>query len=438
MQKSLFITYHYPPNGEVATLRAKALCACLREAGFNPEVITVTDDTYELTEPYKLSSIESLSTHRLTVPTHPVFWIYNTYKKLRPTTQDNKEQAPNNANTAPSTLKPGGFFYRLARVLLEAPDDKILWGIKAVFYARKLSKSQPFSFIISTAPPPTASFAAFVTSKLTQTPLVLDYRDPWTITPTPFSGEYWPTWLRKLFTKAEKMILAHAELVIVNTKQYSEYLSRHADIAADKIITIYNGYDIECPTAKQKNVKGNDLITIAHFGTLYINRDPMPFFKAVDNLLTGNPHLKKRLRIQFYGRNYQDLSELSSFSACSKITTIHQHIPRKEALSEMSKADILLAFAEGQPLQIPAKIFEYIGMRKSILLLGSDGATKDLVESIEGGRTAPASDVTAITQTLSDLITGEVFKQPTTLKNQEFSRKQQMKLLRERLVQQFK
>jgi hypothetical protein len=60
---------------------------------------------------------------------------------------------------------------------------------------------------------------------------------------------------------------------------------------------------------------------------------------------------------------------------------------------------VLLLFAEGQPMQIPAKAFEYMFLGRRILAI-CDGATARLMSLYDGARVATSQDVSGIESAL--------------------------------------
>jgi hypothetical protein len=55
----------------------------------------------------------------------------------------------------------------------------------------------------------------------------------------------------------------------------------------------------------------------------------------------------------------------------------------------MRQAPALLALQPSSPLQIPAKLYEYVAMGRPLLVVGGEGATSALVEKYRLGRCCP-------------------------------------------------
>src|SRR5205823_2738648 len=80
-------------------------------------------------------------------------------------------------------------------------------------------------------------------------------------------------------------------------------------------------------------------------------------------------------------------------------------VSRDRCVEEMSRSRCLLALQGGYPLQIPAKLYEYIASGRPILVIGGEGATVRLVEGNRLGACWP-NQVSVIKDRLTDIVTG--------------------------------
>jgi hypothetical protein len=86
-------------------------------------------------------------------------------------------------------------------------------------------------------------------------------------------------------------------------------------------------------------------------------------------------------------------------------------IPHDLCLQQMAMANVLLVLQPAYPLQIPAKIYECIAMRRPLLVIGGEGATAALVTRHQLGRCCP-NEVGAIKALLWRLMYGQERLQP--------------------------
>jgi hypothetical protein len=60
------------------------------------------------------------------------------------------------------------------------------------------------------------------------------------------------------------------------------------------------------------------------------------------------------------------------------VVTFIDFMKYEECVDLLYRSDVLLPFAQGQPLQIPTKLYDYIAVGRPILVFAEDGATADL------------------------------------------------------------
>ena len=81
-------------------------------------------------------------------------------------------------------------------------------------------------------------------------------------------------------------------------------------------------------------------------------------------------------------------------------------IPKGEVWNRMLASSWLLVLQQDFPLQIPAKLYEYISTKRPLLLLGDEGATKSLIDNYKLGVCCP-NDVEKIKQAIRNLKSSE-------------------------------
>jgi hypothetical protein len=91
------------------------------------------------------------------------------------------------------------------------------------------------------------------------------------------------------------------------------------------------------------------------------------------------------MKMRFIGNGKESdgksVEEMVREMGLEKVVEFVDRIPQSEALREIARSHVALLMAPAQPLQIPGKVYEYIGMRSTILAICTEGATKDLLRS---------------------------------------------------------
>lgn len=150
------------------------------------------------------------------------------------------------------------------------------------------------------------------------------------------------------------------------------------------LFIISRGYDKELYENIEKEEKPKLLfenkINIVYTGEIIENiRDIKPFIEAIKML---ESKLFNRLNILFFGNidNNSLIEQLKEF----KNIKINKRIDFKEALRYIIHSDILLFLGNKSSMQIPAKIYDYLGAKNPVIVIKGnkydkiEGLTEDL------------------------------------------------------------
>lgn len=373
MKKLLLIAYHFPPQSESSGyLRALKFCRYLPDFGWQPTVLTVHPRAYERVNSSQRFEIpSSLVVHRS--------FALDTRRHL--------------------SLK--GRYLRSTAI----PDRWSTWAPAAIASGFRLVRRQNHDLIMSTFPIATAVLIAWALHRLTGKPWIADLRDSMTEPDYPRDRQTWQAY-RWLERKA-----AHeaARLVFTAPSAVRMYADRYPG-AAERCSLIFNGYDEEdfAQIAASSPPSPPTRIRLVHMGLLYpIERDPRAFFRAISQLLRKREIDSGRLRIELRSSGYEtQYQAMLKEEGIESVVHLLPPLPYQEALRDMAAADGLLLFqAACCNHQIPAKLFEYLRLRKPILALTSpEGDTARILQDVGAGSIADLADASAIERTLPDFL----------------------------------
>jgi hypothetical protein len=136
-----------------------------------------------------------------------------------------------------------------------------------------------------------------------------------------------------------------------------------------------------------------------------LNRNPFPFLEAVDRLLNRPEVDESRIKVVFAGQcEFHGGISVRAWSTerrCGRVLTIHPALDASRLKQIYEEATLLLNFAEGQPIQVPAKTFELLSLGREVLVACEpDSDTSKVVAGIEGVFTVRLCD----TQNLDKLM----------------------------------
>ncbi len=265
------------------------------------------------------------------------------------------------------------------------PDEKNYWIPGAVFKGLRLLSKQDIGVISASGYPWSAFLVGAILSKFKGIPLILDFRDAWTLNPRPlWDNHFQRFWENKVLLQASKVIFA--------TNLIREgYIERYPWIDRRKFITITNGYeaaDFRHIEGEEKKNSKRFLITIT--GTfndsvppLDVDQSPYYFLKGFARLLKNdNGDIPKNIFVRFvgnFGRNNEDFVKRLGLENVVEITG---HVSHGKSIEFQLESDLLLLIISNCPESksiLTGKLFEYIGAKKPILALVPDGEAKDLI-----------------------------------------------------------
>lgn len=394
-RKVLVVAYHYPPDGGIGARRTEKFVEILPEFGWQPHILTVRKQYYEYTEeryPDLHLPLPRVTRTRV-VPNLSDVFVRVKRAVMRGNTGHNvQSQFP-----LPPNSKGRSSLWRVILSLLCMPDDKQGWFPCAVV-AGLLLRTR-FDVIYSSGPPWTGHLIALALHRLSGLPWAADFRDPWSTHlfkppgSTSWLSEKIEAWLRS-------QVLRQASALIYNTDRAASEACTIAPDVADKVYTISNGFDMtDVPQFRERPSDEPDRKVLVHAGTLSERRDPTPFLMAVEDLIADCSLDPGKLCIDFTGCNYVESSDYTRLmSRLSDLGCVVQNglIPRDECLQKLAAADGYIVITE-QPTQVPAKLYDYMLLRKPVLVVTESGsATAGVVERTRLGVIASNEDQSSL------------------------------------------
>ena len=240
------------------------------------------------------------------------------------------------------------------------------WIPSAVFKAKKIIKREKIDLIYVTCPPYPPAIIGAILKKITKKTLILDFRDAWTF--NPYHGT-------NIFNKLlEFFVLKNTDFLITTTKGTTEeYLYRYKFLK-DKIVTIYNGFDMD--DFPQKNIKGYDIFTITYTGSLHGTRSLEILFKAIEKTN------KRNIQILIVGLESESIKAVLNKYNLQNTVKFTGVVHQKKAIEYLCKSHLLFLIqgaTEKRCIPIAGKTFEYLNTGKPLLAILPDGDNVDLI-----------------------------------------------------------
>ncbi|MFA6142138.1 MAG: glycosyltransferase [Candidatus Omnitrophota bacterium] len=351
MKKVLFITYSWPPKGGVGVMRALKFVKYLPKFGWMPTVLT-TDDSARAS----MSRSEDAGMDM------------NFYKIVKTGYEEKFVFLPD----------------RLRKLLL-VPDTNIGWLDHALKQALKLHGEERFDVIFSMSPPSTAHMIGRLVKEKTGLPWIADMRDLWS--DYHFEKEFFLK--KRIFSiPLERKVLKDADLITIVSSNWARALARTSRVAPSRIRVVTNGFDEEdfngMPSMKPEK------FTMGYTGKLNrVSQDPEVLFEAVSECVKDGSIDRNKIDIEFYTLGFEkaDISGLAGKYKIDDIVKEHGPVDYKEALRIQKSSSMLLFFQwKGASGWYSAKIFEYLGSRRPIIVISEkDSIVNGLVRELNAG-----------------------------------------------------
>jgi hypothetical protein len=325
-----------------------------------------------------------------------------------------RQKSPENAQDDSVAVKPAIVVARVKDFLLDwafaFPDRQSAWYAPAVRQLRDIKKENIPDVVLATGGPWTSFQVGCALAKQFNRPLVLDYRDPWNCNPYySFSSQV----LFKKSQSAETQICRTASRIIANTEELRDRLVEEHSELRERCIWIPNGFDGDILMPEQvsqwKSNASSNGYELCHFGTVYGKRTPRVLLQAVWELFQNGQLKPEAIRLRFTGGWDTTDAECERYALdLEKHGFMRREPPISHnlCLKEMQQSSVLLVLQPDSPLQVPAKIYEYIATGRPLLLIGGEGATANLVHRHALGLSSP-NQLSSIKILLNELATGK-------------------------------
>ncbi len=406
MRKLLLIAYFYPPLGGPGVQRPAKLVKYLEQFDVFTDVITVKDIVFHSTDNKLLKEDKA---HKIIRTSS--FDLMSILKKI----------------SKPKTNKAVYFntpekYKKIIRNVFPI-DDKIGWLPFVMKAGKKLFKKNRYDAVMATMGPYTSGIAAYKLAKKNKLPLIIDYRDHWTLNPY----ITFVTKLHKRYSKKwENKILRFASVITVVSKTMKKDLIREfGEVLKNKIKVIYNGWDAD--DFSNFVIWKNEKLVIKYIGNFYGYRTPKYLLKALE-LLQSRGQITDDILIEFTGNYYSETIDYIINSKVAHMIKINSQIEHKDAIKSLMNCDALLLFIASHKGKgvLTGKLFEYLRSGKEILaMVPPEGEAAEILRHNKHDLICEMEDIEMIAKNFLKLIKILNKKSKKRKINFEFSRESQ-------------
>ena len=377
MKKILILAYDFPPYNSVGAQRPFSWYKYMHEFGYQPVVVTrhwnddITSEV-DYIKPSLKQSIERIDNNcgiLIRVPFNPNF--------------RDRFLIKNGLQKFAFLRKALSLFHIYKQYLF---NEKVYYDIYKE--AENYIRHNKIDVILASGEPYVLFKYANRLSAKYNIPWVADYRDNWS------NDHYVPTVLKKFYEILERYYLKNVSLITTAAPSSKDALNEL--FPEKRMEVIFNGFFEEKFTEAADIPQESKVFTISYAGWIYPYQRLEVFLEGVKLFIeeTNQP----KLNINFFGIEFfpgQKQRILQFDPNLNEFITITDRISHDEVIKQMAPSHLLLVLADNKTIAVATKIFDYLALKRKILLVIDDEAilSKILSETNAGIKCRNAEDV---------------------------------------------
>ena len=371
----LLVSQAFPPEAVVGALRAGNVARAFRDAGYHVVVVTAALEGEAAGEREWLPGVQ-VKTIVLGPRYRDRLTAFLRKWQTKAAVADDPQPVPGPPAPSPSV----GRLRSLVLSVVWIPDDELRFVLPAYRAARRLRKD--VDLVYTTAPSHSTNLVGLLLRRLHRIRWCAEFRDPWCY---PQSSPVTPL-VARVNRWLERLCINAADYLVTVAEQTANLYRQRLGAAAGKVIVVRNGIPALNPRLRQRN---GEPFRIVYSGNIYGGRDPRAFLQAVRAVASECEAAGKPLRVDLFVSEPRvgDIS-LESYArdlGLEGIAHIREWVPHAEMQRILARSDLLLLLAQRQPLQVPNKLYEYLGAGVPILAVTDpEGETARMLHDVGG------------------------------------------------------
>jgi len=349
--RALFVVFAYPPYNSIGAVWASKMSRYLLALGWDVTVLTTERAKQPANLPVELP------------PERIVRAPFLDVNALARRLLGRKRMRARDLQIAPLS-RGARVLGELYRSVVNFPDAQIGWYPGAIRTGRRLLRELRPDVVMSSSPYPTSHVVAHRLSRESGIPWVAEFRDPWTGSDRS-RFRAWP--LSALERALERRIVGDAAAIVTVSRKWAEEYRR--SFPSVPVHFVSNRFD-SADYGPVVSLRSSRTLLLLYTGGFY-RGDPRPLFSAVGRLLRRGMVSADEIRLRFIGPHPGAVLRASRASGLPPdVVEIRDEVSQREALTAQQAAHGLVLFLEDDPGWRPAKLYEYLGAHRPILIVG--------------------------------------------------------------------
>jgi glycosyltransferase involved in cell wall biosynthesis len=370
----LFLAYMFPPLGGGGVQRSLKFVKYLPANGWNPVVLSVRPISYYVYDPQLLAevpdSVEVVRTHSL----DPLRLSAVAFRDTRRAALTQRTHHPVFSEASPLVRA-----YRAFRRFAFFPDAQLGWIPFAFDQGLRITKTSGARVIYSPAAPYSSAVTAYLLSRWTGLPYVIDFRDGWT------DDAYHspPTALhRRAHRSLERLVVTNASAICVYGDWLGKKLEERYPETKGRITEITNGFDPSDFEGLTRAARNAGKVRIVYSGSLYVHHRSV--FGTVLKAIAALPlRARDSLELTIVGQVNPEIVQDVHNVGLDDVVQLMGYLPHSAALGYVQSADAtLLLVRKNDSASVTGKVFELLAARRPIIALAeADGECARILRS---------------------------------------------------------
>lgn len=398
MPTVLLLAPYFPPRRRVGAMRPLRFALHLRDAGWDPVVMTIHAGGQQLA-PRERDLLRDIPVIELRPP-------------LDLTRRSESQLGAGGPNHANGNSRAAGSTKAAGRRLLNLPLPvdgwlPFFWASfrRMVEQTRRLAPDA----VWSTGDPWSSLVIAERLCRRLDLPWIADFRDPWTLCPVRTDGR--PGWLRAIDRRCERRVLAGADLVLFQATETERRYRQHYEALNLRTATIFNSFDEQLmadpvlPAAAPEPAGHPGELHIGFFGRFREMSPATPILQALARARELFGDEARGLQVHSFGPlNDADRAQSEAAGLSDQFVT-RDAVPLEDCLGALRTFDLLLVSTDPRRSEIiPAKLLEYLATGRPVLSLSPNPEVGAILERTGAGVQRRLDDVDGVARLLMDCL----------------------------------
>ncbi len=380
MRRLLLVAYQFPPVGGAGVQRVTKFVKYLQQFGWQTTVLTVKNPSVPAIDHSLLNDVPPGTEMLRAITWEPSYAV----KSL--VTGAAGHPAASFRTRLRAFAKSA---LRTAANCLLQPDPQILWVPNAIRMGRQVLEETRHDAILASGPPFSTFLVGRALSQESGLPLVVDYRDEWSLANTYMENRKFGRLASIIQRRQQAGVLRSARAIIATTRASTANLERAARRCGSttQAHCIFNGFDADdlpLPDSAAVEPRSEAPLRLVYVGTLWKLTSLAPLAAAIRELASRSPDLSRRLKLVVAGRRTAEEQDLiATLQADTGCVEEIPYLDHTDAVGLMRSADLLLVTLAGLPgaeRVLPAKVFEYLAVRRPMLAVTPRGELWDVLQ----------------------------------------------------------